>query len=192
MTLDKYKFTDTPGTFANPLSKATQDIAAQLYPTAVDLNNKPLLRSCLRGIDSVMDDVISGAEPGPDACPCIRILTGRDVYPIKGVDFITLDGLSVVHLYFIYYGLDTKNFEELRDDHWRRCIRYLQIPSNDPNSNFGLVTEGGVWYWPNGTWNMTVDHDTPLRFFGQSIVTADGYFVTRIDLQIEVNDIPTP
>lgn len=190
MTLDKYRFVNTPGTFANPMSQATKDIAGLLYPTAVDLDNKPLLMSCERGIDSVMMDVVSGAEPGPEACPCVRILTGRDTYPIKSVDFITLDGLSAIHLYFIYYALDTKNFEELRDDHWRRCIRYLQVPSNDPNNNFGLVTEGKVWYFPKGTWMMTVDHDTPLKFFGQNIQTADGYFVTRIDLQIEVNDFP--
>src|SRR4051812_46612620 len=170
-SLAKFKFVTDPGTsdnpkFANPLSTAVIDIKNRLYPAAIDLNNIPILISAERGIDSVMKDVLSGGQPNPDECPCVRILTGQEQYAIKTVDFLTLDGQQAIHLYFIYYEVDLPHFEERRDDHIRRCMRFLQPGTNDANNNFGFEPNGNVWGFPVSGWRMTVDHETPLKFFG--------------------------
>lgn len=194
MTLENFKFVSDPGTsespnFASPLNIAFRDILAKLR-VATDLNDEPLLVSATRGIDHVMKDVLSGANPSPDECPCVRALGGHHEYEVKTVNFYTLDGYSAIHLYFIFYGPDTENFESLRDDHIRRCLKYLQPSEQDINDDNGLDTDATIWQFSKqgNSYKAVIDHDTPLRFFGQNVTTGNGYFVSRVDLPIEWND----
>ncbi len=184
-TLDQYRYPPNPTNFA------INDILANLN-LASDLDDRKSLVTALRGIDAVMEDAIQGKKPNPDQCPCVRVFGGRYDYPIKTVKLFTLDGFAMVHLYFIIYAPDTVNFavgttvESMRDDMVRHCLRFLETP--DDGSGLGMNPDIQHYYFPVKEWTLTIDHDTPLKYFGNGITLPYPYFVSRVDLQVEFNN----
>ena len=180
MLLNEFNFIPTR------VNEAVNDILPQML-TAVDKDGTKLLFSAEQ-IDSLsIEDVARALQPPPDECPCVRAKIGKVVAPQPGVSFVRVDEYFRLSLYFIYYG-GVPNFEELRRCHIDACIRVLEQP--DQGSAIGLDQIGSPkWTFQISPWEYEEDYDTPLRYWDKNVTLTADYYVARVDLMVEINEI---
>jgi hypothetical protein len=111
---------------------------------------------------------------------------GKGRYPIEGVTFIRADGYIILPLYFIYHSQKPK-FEQLREAHINTCIRFLEQPMDDDMRGMDR-TEDLDWFYKIASWDLNIDHDTPLKYL-RMVNLQPPFYCSRVDLEIQVNVI---
>lgn len=175
---------------------AVNAILNQLQTNAKDLTTssggvptgKNLLVTALRTLGTSQNDIQLALQPPPDQCPCVRAFGGKRSFPQEAVSFTRLDGYWILPLYFVYNDRDAQ-FEDWREAHIDDCLRWLEQPDQS-TPTYGMDRMGQAdWMFRISPWQCEIDHDTPLKYLRRDITITPDYYVSRVDLEIQINEV---
>lgn len=166
-----------PATVTRPI-----DMIIARLTAAVDLASQPIFKSVEYGLYIPAEDVQAFD------CPAVRLWNIQEYYNIEATQFVAGDIDFTLQLYVYLWSLPTDDagefvrIQKIREQITLAIFHALEPPEAD---NPDGMEPDLFWKVPENV-RVLVDYATPFRYYGQVLPQEPPWYVTRIDIPINV------
>lgn len=162
------------------------DAIIERLESMTDENGIQVFQSVKYGLD-IPEQTILGEN-----CPAIRIWQDSIDYEMEADHFFVSEGVSPLSMYLYFYALPDSNnvfpdIQQKRTEIVKALLRRLEYPALDNVD--GFTPDASKWWFVTPQM-IRVDHTTAMRRVAGSVEILPPWYVTRIDLKIQIKNYP--
>ena len=176
MNLDHFQFV------ASPINTAVDAVIARLE-ALTDENGLKVFQSVEYGLD------IPTKTIHDTATPAVRVWQDSDSSNMEASTFFVGHMESLLSIYVYLYAPPINNTYPDIQKKRTEIVKFLLRGLEYPDDNSTGFTPANSW-WFKTPQRVEVDHTAPFRRVSSNIDVLPPWYVTRIDLRIEVKNYP--
>lgn len=146
--------------------------------SVVDRDGQVVFRSVSRGL------LLPNSVPREDNVPAIRIWHSAAKVADESVQFFSGQTCYDLSIFVVCYSFTGGDLQQQRERLVKAVLQSLEQP--EAGSKVGLVPHSSYWFDPQ---SIVIDHTSSLQRFADHLTVLPPWYVTRIDLQIQVDRV---